>query len=407
MYDAGDLMTTDRLYYADSYVRHFTARVTERMLWDGRPAVALDRSAFYPEGGGQPGDRGTLNGVAVSDTQVRDGIVWHILGQQVDSDRVEGVIDWARRFDHMQQHHGQHLLSAAWVESSGFHTVSFHLGSDTSTIDLDTTSLSEEQVRAAESLANAVVWDDRPVDARFVTADELARLPLRKAPSVSGPVRVVSVADFDYSPCGGTHPHSTGGVGMIAIRTWSRQKHGTRVEFVCGGRALNDYRQVNSNVRRIASSLSVGTDQLETTINRLRATEATTRRELEDAHSRLLAYEAHELLANASRIGTARVVQQRFAARPPADLRVLAEQITQHADAVALLAVADSKAQLVVARGSALGVDAGAVLRAALPYVGGRGGGQQHLAQGGGPDVGGLNAALEAAADAVAQQLDS
>lgn len=398
-------MTTERLYYADSYLRRFTARVTDRAVWDGRPAVTLDRSAMYPEGGGQPADRGTLNDVAVLDVQVRDSEVWHVLDRALESDSVEGVIDWERRFDHMQQHHGQHLLSAAFVQACGLATVSFHLGSEASTIDLDTPALTLEQVTAAEKLANAVIWEDRPVDARFVDAEELARLPLRKAPTVSGPVRIVSVPDFDYSPCGGTHPRSTGGVGLIAVRQWSRQKNGVRVEFVCGRRALEDYRRVNGLGRRLAASLSVGLDQLEHTVDRMRQAESDARRSLEEAQSVLLDHEAQTLLASAAVLGAARVVRASLADRGAADLRSLAQRIAEQPGGVALLGLHGSKAQLVFARAEGLPLDAGALLRAALPHVGGKGGGGAALAQGGGPDAAGLEAALDAAYSLVEKQL--
>src|SRR5829696_8428570 len=173
-------MTTERLYFADPYLTHFSARVVAREQRDQRPAVALDQSAFYPEGGGQPADTGTLGGAAVLDVQVEDSVIWHTLDQEPAADLVQGAIDWERRFDHMQQHHGQHLLSAAFERLAGLRTVSFHLGTEASTIDLAATDLTPAQASAAEDLTNQVIWEDRPVWARFVTAEELAQLPLRK-----------------------------------------------------------------------------------------------------------------------------------------------------------------------------------------------------------------------------------
>ncbi|HKP28380.1 MAG TPA: alanyl-tRNA editing protein, partial [Gemmatimonadales bacterium] len=214
---------TERLYFLDPYLRGFSAHVIARKDVSADPpirrsAVALDRSAFYPEGGGQPADRGLLNEVRVVDVQADDeGTVWHTLDGILDDDMVHGQVDWPRRFDHIQQHHGQHLLSAAFEELFGLKTVSFHLGPESATIDL-AGDPGEAELLAAESRTNEVIWEDRPVDARFVTAEELARLPLRKPPAVSGPIRVVSVPDFDYSACGGTHPKSTGTVGILHIR---------------------------------------------------------------------------------------------------------------------------------------------------------------------------------------------
>ena len=233
-------MITERLYFADPYLTSFSARVVARAERDGRPAVALDQSAFYPEGGGQPPDAGTLDDVPVLDVQADDGLVWHTLARPLDAEIVQGRVDWARRFDHMQQHHGQHLLSAAFEHLHGLRTISFHLGAASATIDLAGGALAAEQAFAAEELANQVIWEDRPVLARFVSAEELARLPLRKPPAVDGPVRVVSVPDFDHSACGGTHPRATGGVGLLHIRRWDRRGDAVRVEFLCGGRAVRD-----------------------------------------------------------------------------------------------------------------------------------------------------------------------
>src|SRR3954451_23614472 len=274
-------MTTERLSFADPYLTRFRARVIAREQRGQRPAVALDQSAFYPEGGGQPADTGTLNGIAVLDVQVEDGVIWHMLKQPLESDTVQGAIDWRRRFDHMQQHHGQHLLSAAFERLYGLRTVSFHLGAAASTIDLAATELMPTQATAAEDLTNQVIWEDRPILARFVTAEELAQLPLRKPPTVAGPVRIVSVPDFDHSACGGTHPRATGGVGMLHLRRWERRGDVIRIEFVCGGRALRDLRWKNAALGRLAGALGVGPEEVEAAVLRVRENEERARKRLE------------------------------------------------------------------------------------------------------------------------------
>ena len=390
-------MTVARLYYTNSHLRMFAARVVSRDTFDGRPAVVLDSSAFYPEGGGQPADRGALNGVPVLDVQARDGAVWHVLERELPDDAVEGEIDWPRRFDHMQQHHGQHLLSAAFVEALGLVTTSFHLGAEVSTIDLDTPSLNAEQAAAAEALANAVVWEDRPVLARFVGAEELATLPLRKAPTVSGPVRVVSIEGFDYSACGGTHPSSTGGVGLIAVRGWSRQKGGVRVEFVCGGRALRDYRRLNGIAAGLAGGLSVAPDDLPAAVERLRSGEAVARKALEAAEGELLDVEAARLLARATPIGNAHLVREKYQGRSIEWLRNLAQRAVAGGGVVAVLGLSAERAQLIVARSADVPLDAAAALRVALPHIAGKGGGSPAFAQGSGPKTEGLDGAMEAA----------
>lgn len=390
-------MPTERLYYNDSYLRRFEGMVIARSAWQGRPAVALDRSAFYPEGGGQPADQGMLNGIAVLDVQQDDdGLVWHVLAARLDTDQVVGEIDWTRRFDHMQQHHGQHLLSAAYEQLYALRTVSFHLGADGVTIDLAGALQTAEQAAAVEDLVNQVIWEDRPVVARFVGADELATIALRKPPSVDGPIRVVSVPDFDHSACGGTHPRSTGGVGALHIRRWERRGDILRVEFVCGGRALRDLRWKNAALGRLAAGLSIGADELELAIGRLREAEERARRGLEEARGRLIGYEAQELAARAQMIGGVPVAYTLAELRSLDELRALARQVADRG-CVALVGMAGEKGHLIIARGEGLPVDAARILRAALTPLGGKGGGRPELAQGGLPDGTRIGEALELA----------
>ena len=391
-------MTTERLYFADAYLTHFSARVVARAERAGRPAVALDQSAFYPEGGGQPCDTGTLGGAAVLDTQAEDGVVWHMLDRPLEADLVQGAIDWPRRFDHMQQHHGQHLLSAAFERLYGLRTVSFHLGVAASTIDLAGAALAPEQAAAAEDLANQVIWEDRPVLARFVSPEELAQLPLRKPPQVDGPVRVVSVPDFDHSACGGTHPRSTGGVGLVHIRRWERRADAVRVEFLCGDRAVRDLRWKNATLARMAGLFSVGADELEAAVARVRDAEERARKRLDIAGEQLIGYEAQDLIAHADLVGIMRVVRQSYADRGLEEVRALAKAISA-GGCVALLGLRAEKTQLIFARAEALDLDCGRLLRETLAAFGGRGGGQPALAQGGLPDPARLDDALDAAVE--------
>jgi len=389
-------MTTERLYFADPYLTHFSARVVAREQRDHSPAVALDQSAFYPQGGGQPADTGMLSGATVLDVQVENGMVWHILDQEPATELVQGEIEWARRFDHMQQHHGQHLLSAAFERLYGRHTISFHLGTEASTIDLAATELTPAQATAAEDLTNQVIWEDRPVLARFVTAEELAQLPLRKPPSVAGPVRIVSVPDFDHSACGGTHPRATGGVGLLHLRRWERRGDLVRVEFLCGGRALRDLRWKNAALGRLASALSVGAEEVEAAALRVRENEERARKRLEETSQQLIGYEAQELIARAELAGIVRVVRHSYADRSLEDVRGLAKAIAARG-CLALLGLRADKTQLIFACAEGLELDCGRLLRETLAPFGGRGGGQPTLAQGGLPDPALLEQALDAA----------
>ena len=386
---------TDRLYFIDPYLRSFTARLAGRRTRDGRTEVCLDRTAFYPEGGGQPADHGLLAAARVIDVQVDDGgLVWHTLDGALDGDEeVLGQVDWPRRFDHMQQHHGQHLLSAAFEELHQLPTLAFHLGAEYATIDLPG-DVDEATIRAAEDLANQVIWEDRPVEARFVPADELATVPLRKPPTVEGPVRVVSVPGFDHSACGGTHPRTTGAVGLLHVRRRERRGGETRIEFVCGRRALRDLRTRGGLLVRIASGMSVGLEELEEAIARLRDQEAAHRKRLGAVMERLLALEAHDLVAAAPEAGGAPLVRQVRDTLDLAEARLLASAIAAEGG-IALLGLRGEKAQVLLARPAGHTLDCGRVLREALSAVGGRGGGQPQMAQGGVPDPSQLEALLD------------
>ena len=386
---------TERLYYDDAYLRAFDGHVIARGVRDGMPAVALDRTAFYPEGGGQPGDRGMLDGVPVLDTQSERELVWHLLASDLPADKVHGEINWTRRFDYMQQHHGQHLLSAAFEQLCDARTVGVHLGEESCTVDL-AVMLVPEQLGAAEELANQMVWADLPIAARFVDAAEVARLQLRKQPGDYQRIRVVSAGDFDHSPCGGTHPRRTGEVGMIVLRRSERRGDTLRVEFVCGARAQRAYRLEHGILSGIAAGMSVGIRELPAAVDRLRESAERTRKALAEAEEQLLRFEAAELLASAERVAATPVVAQVFENRELDRVRLLASLIAA-GGGVALLGLTGEKAQLVFARAAGLPYDMGALLREAVALLGGRGGGRPEAAQGGGPAVARLPEALAAA----------
>ena len=377
----------DRLYYSDPYLTRFEAQVVERLTWEGRPAVVLDRTAFYPTSGGQPADRGTLSGVAVVDVAVReeDGAVVHLLEEGLTADRVVGEIDWDRRFDHMQQHTGQHLLSAACERLLDADTVSFHLGAEVCTIDLNVARLPPEAMEPVEELVNRVIWEDRSVTARFVSPEELARLPLRRPPKVKGPVRLVEVEGFDLNPCGGTHVAHTGEIGLLKVLRLDYRGGETRVEFLCGKRALHDYRRKNRVLQDLSAVLTVGYWELGDAVERLQQELKATRRELRAARERLLKEEAARLVQEARPLGPWRVVRLVEEGRAPADLRRLAQEMTAHPGVVAVLASVGERVHLCIARSEDVGLDAAEAVRTACGRLGGKGGGQPRIAQGSAP----------------------
>ena len=395
---------TERLYFDDAYLREWTARVVARGERDGRPVVALDRSAFYPEAGGQPGDQGMLDGVRVLDTQADGEVVWHFLDAPLLADEVRATLDWERRFLFMQQHHGQHLLSAALDQLFEARTLSAHLGEEVCTVDIDNPGLGVDELAEAEELTNQVVWQNLPIHARFVDRADLASIPLRKPPGDYPRIRIVSAGNFDHTPCGGTHPRQTGEVGMVVVRRWERRGETLRVEYVCGGRALRDYRRKNALLNRLAADLSVGIADVPVAVERIHAAEERGRRALAAAEDQLVVYEAAELAAGAERINGVPVVVRQWEGRELERVRSLGRQIAG-SGGVALLGLGGAKAQLVFSCPAGTALDMGATLREAAAIVGGRGGGRTEAAQGGGPDVEQLPAALERAREIVVAAL--
>jgi alanyl-tRNA synthetase len=422
---------TERLYYTDSYRTRFSARVAERLTWEGHPAVILDRTAFYPTSGGQPADQGRLAGVAVHDVAVRDAdnAIVHVLsaplpevrGETPSEIQIEGLIDWPRRFDHMQQHTGQHVLSAAFEQSLDIETVGFHLGTETSTIDIDAARLAPSAATQVERLANQIVWEDRPVNVRLIEPDELAALSLRHPPVVEGPVRIVEITgppytkgsacngppqwgepeervipsskpgrSFDVNPCGGTHVARTGEIGLIKIVRLEYRGQETRVEFLCGERAWRDYLAKNEMIGTLTGMLTVGHWELDQAVERLQIETKRLRQELRRAHKRLLEVEASELAETAQAVpqgvqGPYRVVWQVLKEREPGDVRALAQELIQRPSLVALLVSVDERTHLCFACSEGLNLDMAALLRRACASLEGKGGGRPCMAQGSAP----------------------
>jgi alanyl-tRNA synthetase len=379
---------TERLYYSDAYLKRFSSRVVASCDFDGQPAVELEATAFYPTAGGQPHDTGTLDGARVVDVQVLDddGRILHILDRPLSRTEVSGEIDWTRRFDHMQQHTGQHILSQAFSQVCKAETVGFHLGESLSTIDLDRAPLSPEYVQRAEQAANEVVMSACPVTARFVDDDELAALPLRKPPAVEGSIRIVQVGDYDWSACGGTHVLNSGQVGPIKVVRAERRGDKTRIHFVCGRRALVDYALKHDIVQALAGHLTTSESEILASVERLEAEIKQARKANTTAQIELLGYQIQDWIAQAETIGAMRVVCLAFDERDSSLLKETARRLTEQPGVVALLAARQPRPQFVFARSKDVDVDAGALIRASCAVTGGRGGGRPQFAQGGTPD---------------------
>lgn len=384
---------SERLYYSDAYSTKFNARIIERFRPLEREGVAviLDRSFFYPTSGGQPADRGHIHSTPVIDVYIRDidQAVVHLMQGDIWSDEVTAEINWERRFDHMQQHTGQHILSQAFIQVAKASTIGFHLGIESVTIDLDRTNLTPAHVQEAELLANQIVWQNRPVEARTVTREQAKRLAVRKLPDVpSDKVRLVDIQDFDLTACGGTHVSATGEVGVIKIVKLERQRKKLRVEFRCGQRALRDYRQKNSIVNKLAAEFTTSPKELEKNIAILRSELKQARRIMKQQQVNLLKVEGRELLSAGRRVGKAIVICRAFdqSEKSVQDLRTLAKQLTTDERVVVLFGLAGERSQLLFSRAKEGVGEMNQLLRPALQVLGTTaGGGSAVTAQGGGP----------------------
>jgi len=386
---------TRRLYHDDAAITEFEAQ-----LLDIRPAkgstgqpeaheLLLDQTAFYATAGGQPHDTGRLAGRDVVDVQDEAGLIWHRVTGDGDlpamGSTVIGAIDQARRLDHMQQHTGQHLLSQAFIETSGAETVSFHLGVDAATIDLSRSAITPEQLMKAERRANDIVLEDRPILIHWTTNADIHRYPLRKPPVVEGDIRIVEVDKYDWSACGGTHVASTGRIGPIKILGTSMVKQGVRVEFLSGRRALDDYAWKHELIRSTAARFSTLDRNLGTSIERLEEEHREARRRLKLFEEERLDREAAEILASSgAAVDGKRFLQLERPGLSMDNLKGLALRLRAHPGVLVLLAAAsaDGSASLVFARSDDRTEDMGRLLKASLEAVGGKGGGRPEMAQG-------------------------
>jgi alanyl-tRNA synthetase len=401
---------TERLYYDDSFLYHFDAEVRS-IVESPRPAIILDRTAFYPTSGGQihdtgwivpdePGARFRVSEVA----DAEDGQVIHYLEAPIKEvqpgTRVHGEIDPARRRDHMQQHSAQHVLSAAFVRLFNMPTVSFHMADDYCSIDLDTPSLSKDQIESAEGLANEIVLENRCVDMRFVTRDEAAKLGLRKLPPAErDQLRLIDIRDFDLTACGGTHVNRTGQIGGIFLRKAEKVRQGYRVEFVAGQRAVatarRDFNTLTETAALFSAQIYDVPQQARKSLDEIRSL----RKQRESSREEQAAAQAATLLAETPESHGPKLVVRTFSGRDLDFLKLLAQKLTRLSPAVtALLATDSPQPALVFAQSAGQPHDMGALLKETVVKLGGRGGGTKDLAQGGVPQSAGLADALVAAA---------
>jgi len=393
----------DRLYYANSYLKDFTARVVRASADPQGMRVYLDRTAFYPESGGQPADRGTLAGIPVLDVIDEGDEVAHLLPEAPAAESVEGNIDWERRFDHMQQHTGQHILSAAFERTCRYKTVSFHMGASISTIDLDSARAGDKQIAEAEDLANRVVFENRPVEISFRPVGEAQQLALRKATQREGNIRIVEIEGFDLSACGGTHVSRTGGVGIIAIRKVERAKGQTRVEFLCGIRAHRRARADYGILSESARLYSTGLEEVPALIAKQQQDLRDAGKSLQKQLEELAELEATQLWQQAQEKSGLRVLRRVFEAAEGKKAKLIAHALGKHPGSIALIGTKGKPAGLFFSQTPGGSASLSDVMKQTLAKFGGKGGGARDFAQGGGLAEDQLDAALSFAESLLAE----
>jgi alanyl-tRNA synthetase len=396
---------TKRLYYKDTFLHEFEGSVA-RVIEGERPAIVLDQTAFYPTSGGQVYDQGRIasDSVELRVEQVEETengeIVHYISPADITKiepgQKVRGFVDTLRRHDHMQQHSGQHVLSAAFERLYKMPTVSFHMGDESCTIDLGTERLSDAQLKKAEALANRIVFENRPVQIRFVALEEAKQLGLRKLPDVGKEeLRLIEVTDFDLCACGGTHVQATGQIGAIFVRKMEKVKQGFRVEFVAGDRALKTARKDFETLTQAAALFSANIyevpKQITKALDEIKAGQKSQHKLLEE----LAESWAGELASNAPGFANFHLAKQVFSDRALAFVKLLAQKLSRHERMVALLGTTVGQPTIVLSRSADVDVDVSALLKEALAPLGGRGGGTKDLAQGGVPDAARIPELLE------------
>src|SRR5260221_14410253 len=384
------MSSTERLYYHDSFLYDFDARVVESAEREGKHILVLDRTAFYPTSGGQVHDTGTLvvsegKHIPIADVvDEEDGRIFHVTVEPVAvGTAVRGSVSAARRRDHMQQHSGQHVLSAAFIRLFNMPTVSFHMGEESCTVDLETAALSSAQAQGAELLANEIIAEDRPVTISFVSLDQARQLGLRKLPpKQTGDLRLIDIHDFDLTACGGTHVRATGQIGAILLRKIEKEKQGMRVEFVCGLRAVNtsrrDYATLTEAATLYSSHIYDVPQQVRKSLEEAKSASKAQHTLLEE----IAELYAERLLAQAA--GSSRVITEFFPDRDAVFIKLLAQKLTAgKSNVVALLASGAGQPTLVFAQTPGQKSNMGQLMKDAMAQLGGRGGGSADMAQGG------------------------
>jgi alanyl-tRNA synthetase len=388
---------TKRLFYKNPYIKDFTASITKITEKNNKFHIELNQTAFFPEGGGQPSDQGYIDDVPVFYVYEEDERIFHVLEKLPSKlENVKCIIDWEKRFDHMQQHLGQHILSSAFEKLHDAETVGFHLGSEYVTIDINI-PLSKDDIDNVEYYANQIVFNDLVVECIYPSSNELENLPLRKQPKVTENIRIVKIDDFDYSPCCGTHPNRSGEVGLIKIKKYENYKGGMRIVFLCGNRALKDYCLKNNIINEASSILSVKDYEVTNAVKKISNELINIKKENNSLKEQLIEYEAEHMLNNAQEHNNIKIIAHIFEDREFNEVKLLSSKITSAPKSVVVFGIkSDDKAQLILSRSKEVSqINMNEVLKESILLIDGKGGGTPFTAQGGGKEVSKLDEAIK------------
>ncbi|PEN86552.1 alanyl-tRNA editing protein [Bacillus toyonensis] len=386
----GERKLEQKLYYIDAYTKDFTTKIIKQDYdKEDNLYVVLNETAFYPTGGGQPYDTGTLNGTLVTNVEEVNGEIRHFIAEQLETAEVEGKINWERRFDHMQQHAAQHILSAAFWDHFNIPTIGFHLGKETVTIDLETENLPAETIEKAVQIANNIVFENHPIRIQWMNLEEAKTLPLRKEPTLTENIRVVIIENFDYNGCGGTHPRRTGEVGLIQVLNWERNKGGIRLTFIAGWRTLKLMGQQQQIMKDVSKQLNSSETDIPAKVAQLLISQKENEKAIQTMNEKLLFAEANELLQQPAEIHAGFLISKVFINRSMQEVAKLsAIIIEQQEHAITYFVIEnDDKLQCILACGKTVTLDMNALLKDALPAIEGKGGGNKKSARCGGKAI--------------------
>jgi alanyl-tRNA synthetase len=394
-------MKTEKLYWKDSYLKEFSSNIVAVEPYEQDPskfAILMEETAFYPEGGGQPWDLGFIGEEPVQYVYEKEELIYHVVDKAPEQTQaVPCKINWERRFDFMQQHLGQHILSSIFEKHLNAATIGFHLTTETLTIDIELSSIEEVQLEKIQLDANQIIYDNIPVLTYFPTQENLTALSLTKTPIMKSNVRIVEIEQLGFSACSGTHPSQTGDVGIIKIRKWEKIKGNIRIDFSCGNRALNEFLWKHRLLQNISSLLSIREEEVPEYVFKLVNENKSISKRMHCLKKRVLNYQVKELYAQAKKIGPYSIIRRLFEEEDFNDIRFIASSLSQYPDTIVLLALKTDKAQVIFSCAQNVSIPMNKLFSEVASLINGKGGGNETTAQGGGDDLANLEMLLDAA----------